>query len=422
MKIKAYVFKRKKGRGKGKFVVRIKYFDEVMGKMRNMERNCEKEHLALELKDKLIDELKKSRGQMQTGEKMTFLQLAEICRETIHQPAIIIQGRKIAGIKTYDTVQCHLVSLKKFFGERLIREITTENLIAYKIQRLKSNSVGLGRPIKITTVNRQLATMRTMMKFAYGKGWIPKDIFFNAKVIDISAEIPRDRFLTPEEGKRLLAACEGTRQITYIRKFKEVKATISQEKPLLRAMLIVAMDTAMRRGEIFKMTWKDIDFENNIIYVLAENTKTQQLRAVPLSQRAKDQLEKVRETSTGEHPFPYKEIRKSFNTAKETAGITNLTFHDLRGTAITRMQEQGTPQPFVSKIAGHARIQTTQKYYTTVPAPVMNTLKDGIDKYNSESGESDGVQNVEPVESSQLEIFFGEGGYIFEEGKPVREI
>jgi hypothetical protein len=62
--------------------------------------------------------------------------------------------------------------------------------------------------------------MRKMMRFAYSKGWILKDIFFNAKVIYTSNEIERHRLLTLDEERRLLAACQGERTVTYKRKLR----------------------------------------------------------------------------------------------------------------------------------------------------------------------------------------------------------
>jgi integrase len=56
----------------------------------------------------------------------------------------------------------------------------------------------------------------------------------------------------------------------------------------LKAIIILALDSGMRRGEIFKLSWKDIDFDNGLIQVIGTNTKTERARLVPLSQRAKD--------------------------------------------------------------------------------------------------------------------------------------
>ena len=91
----------------------------------------------------------------------------------------------------------------------------------------------------------------------------------------------------------------------------------------------------MRRGENFKFRWEDIDFDNNLIRVIGTNTKTERARLVPLSQRAKVELEKLREISP-EKPLPFTDIKRSFATAKRLAGIEDLHFHDLRRTTVTR--------------------------------------------------------------------------------------
>lgn len=75
---------------------------------------------------------------------------------------------------------------------------------------MKTDSELLGKPVKITTVNRELSVMRKIMRYAFGKGWILKDIFFNAKVIDVSAEMERTRLLTKDEENRLLYSCQGS--------------------------------------------------------------------------------------------------------------------------------------------------------------------------------------------------------------------
>jgi integrase len=267
MEVKSKVFKRKSGKSKNKWVVRIEYFDELTGRKRCMERHAEKKGDATDLRNKLIADVKKSRGQIQTGERMTFSQLVTLCEEAFYKPAVIVEGRKVAGVRSIETVKLQMQTLNKYFGKRLIKNLTTESLFDFKLWRLKTDSKQLRRPVKISTVNRELTTMGKMMRFAYGKGWVTKDIFFNSKVIDTSGEMERNRILTLSEEKRLLEACGGKREITYKRKFKgeeqEVNATISVDNPHLKAMIVLAIDSGLRRGEILKLRWSDFDFENN---------------------------------------------------------------------------------------------------------------------------------------------------------------
>jgi integrase len=388
MEIKNKIFKRKTGKSKGKWIIRIQYFDETYGKNRYMERHAEKRSDAIDERDKLINDIKKSFGQIQTGERMTFEHLADYCEKHFYQPAVIVEGRKVAGVRSVNTAKTQLTILKSFFGKRLIKTITTESLTDYKLWRLKTDSERKNVPVKISTVNRELSAMRKMMRYAFGKGWIIKDIFFNAKVIEAFNEIERTRLLTKDEENRLLNSCQGEREVTYKRKWKgkeqEVTATVSVDNPHLKAIIILAIDSGMRRGEIFKLRWQDIDFGNNLIQIIGTHTKTERERIAPLSQRAKDELEQLKKITKGANPFPFTDIKRSFATAKRLAGIDDLHFHDLRRTAITRWLQQGTSLAFAGKFAGHSQLQTTMKHYTSTDAGMIQELNERMNNFNNQ--------------------------------------
>ena len=385
MEIKDKVFKRKSGKSKDKWVARVEYFDDLAGKYKCIERQTDKKGDAVDLRNKLVDEVKKSYGQIQTGERMTFNQLADICEKVFYKPAQLIEGRKMAGIRSIRSVKPQINNLREFFGPRLIKDITTESLVDYKLWRLKTKTEKLGRPVKIATVNRALSAMRKMMRFAFSKGWILRDVFFNAKVIDMSSEIERHRLLTLDEEKRLLDACRVERLITYKRNGREVKALISADNAHLKAMIILALDSAMRLGEILKLRWDDVDFERNLIRVLGTNTKTERERLVPLSQRARNELEKLQKVSSSEKPFPFKDIKRSFATAKRIAGIVDFHFHDLRRTAITRWIQQGTPLTLAGKLGGHTQLQTTMKHYTSNDAESIREISQRMDAFHAQN-------------------------------------
>lgn len=399
MEVKSKIFKRKTGKSKGKWIIRVNYFDAFSGKNKCLERQCERKTDAIDLRDKLTSDLKKSQGQIATGERMTFNKLVDICEKTFYKPAEIVEGRKVTGIRSYkNAVQYQIQRLRSYFGNSPINEITTESLTAYKLWRLKNDSEKLDRPVKIATVNRELAAMRKMMRFAYGKGWLLRDIFFNAKAIETSAEIERTRLLTKNEEIRLLHACQGERQVTYKRKWKgkeqEVTATISVDNPHLKAMIILALDSGMRRGEIFKLRWQDIDFENSLIRIVGTHTKTERERIAPLSQRAKDELDRIKEFSSSENPFPFTDIKRSFATAKRLAKIDDLHFHDLRRTAITRWIQQGTSLAFAGKFAGHSQLQTTMKHYTSTDTAMAKEVVERMNDFHSQYSElDDSVEN-----------------------------
>lgn len=395
--IKDKIFKRKAGKSKGVWIVRIEYFDDVLGKVRYIERNCEKRSDAIDKRDKLIDDVKKTHGQIQTGERMTFDKLADICEKTFYKPAEIVQGRKVAGIRSYDSVKYHIKNLRSFFGLRLINEITTESLTDYKLWRLKPKSEEDTKTVKIATVNRELSAMRKIMRFAYGKGWVLRDIFFNAKVIDMAAEVERQRILTSEEEYRLLNSCQGKFKRKYTRNWKgkeqEITAEIEIDNFPLKVMIILALDSGLRKGEILKLRWDDFDYDNNSIRIIGTHTKTERERSTPLSKRGKDAIEELKQITKGDKPFPFNSIKHSFATAKDIANIEGLRFHDLRRTAITKWQHLLIPLAQAGKLAGHTELQTTMKHYTAMDNNMITELAEKMNAFHLQREQNLEVEN-----------------------------
>ena len=169
-------------------------------------------------------------------------------------------------------------------------------------------------------------------------------------------------------------------------------ATVEVDNPHLKAVILLAIDSGMRRGEILKLKWKDIDFDNDLITVVGTNTKTERERIAPLTERVKGELRRIREISPGEKVFPFDNFKRSWNTAKRIAGIDDLHFHDLRRTAITRWQQYGFPLALAGKLAGHTQLATTMKYYTNADA---ETVREFAEKMNQVHASSDDAPAAE---------------------------
>lgn len=397
MEIKTKVFKRKSGKSKGKWIARITYFDEIHGRTRTIERQADRKTDANDERDEQVAKLKKTRGQSRHGEKMTFNQLVDVCKEAFYKDAVIVEGRKVAGVRSIGSTKIYLDTLTKFFGEWPINNITSESLNDYRLWRIKTGSRNPNlvkkrevQPVKIATLNRELGVMRRMMRHALAKGWLLKDVFYGAGVIDKSAELERSRILTRGEEAALLDSCQGERTVEYERTLRgkkmTVKATISADNPHLKAMIILAVDSAMRLGEILKLRWDDIDFDNHMIRVVGSHTKTERERLAPLSDRAKIELLNLRPISPSQ-PFPFSDIKRSFNTAKRLAGISDLHFHDLRRTALTRWQQAGVPLALAGKFAGHTQLQTTMRHYTATDLAAVKELNEILNNSQVETPE-----------------------------------
>lgn len=347
---------------------------------------------ALDARAKLEAELKKTQGQSVIGDKMTFRDLAKYAKATFYRPAEIVEGRKVAGIKSYKQTYSAIDSLVGYFGNRKLASLTRNDLNGYKTWRLKQGDRRGTKgklkpvernPVKLSTVNRDLATFKHLVKFAHAEGWIGRDVTLGSNAIDADAETARTRTLTDAEEMRLFASCSGKRTVEYKRKGKDVKANVEANNPHLKAIILLGLDSGMRRGEILKLNWQDIDLDSNVITILGTHTKTQRTRSVPMTKRTKTELMALPNIGTEGKVFPFNDFKRSWATAVKVAKIDGLNFHDLRRTFVTRLQTGGVSIGIAAELAGHSRLETTQKHYTSTDnAAVVQDATARIDAAN----------------------------------------
>jgi integrase len=187
-----------------------------------------------------------------------------------------------------------------------------------------------------------------MLSIARKEGWITRNPFETGDpLITIADEKPRERILTRDEEERLLAACTGRRAH-------------------LRLIVISALDTGIRKGELFKLVWDDIDFDEKTIHVRAFNTKTMRERTIALTVRLERELRAHFERSTGDPAVlvfgVVDTVKKAFGSARKAAGLPDLRFHDLRHTAATRLVTANVPLQEVGRVLGHTQPTTTYRY------------------------------------------------------------
>ncbi len=393
MDIKTTIYRRKekkaKGEGKGKkdrragkWVAEIRFSDPDTGDLRRREKQFELRVQAVEGLKQMVSEIERTGGRIATGAAMSFHDLCEKSKATFYKPAVIHEGRKIDGVRSYRSVIGCINTLCEYFGKKPIGKIEQADLRAYRVWRLRRPTTGDRASVSLTAVNRDLQVMRRMMKYAFQEGWVLRDIFAGAKVIDIDAEKARTRLLTAAEEELLLAACEVRPLAAYTRtvsgKRREVKIKKEDAKApnneYLRAVILLALDSAMRRGEILKLRWQDFDFENNLVLIVGTHTKTEKERLAPLTNRTIAELRNLPNFGSAGNVFPFSGFKRSWATAKRIAGVEDLRFHDLRRTAITKLNAKGIPLATAGKIAGHARLETTMKHYIGSDAATISEV------------------------------------------------
>lgn len=375
------------GKRKGQWVSRIKYRISEDGPWKTVERVFDTYSKALDARAILEKEIRSTHGGFTRGEKMTFEDLSRHALATYYAPATFKKGIKVDGVKSVASINRHLNALEQFFGKKKISTITTGDLRAYRVWRNKLGSRRgtvngeLGREISETTINRELQTMRRMMKDAHAEGWVSRDIFAGAKVIKIAHEKERSRILTADEERRLLDNCSGDRLMVPAREGNPRQLRVHNE--FLRCLVVLACDSAMRKSELLKLEWDDIDLDASLIRVIASNSKTERERVVPLSSRGANELKMLPTFGCTGRVFPFEEFKRSWATAKRLARIDDLHFHDLRSTAITRMIDAGIPLPEVAKIAGHERHTTTVKHYVAMDKDMTRKVGETINAANA---------------------------------------
>lgn len=352
----------------GHLCARIRYTDEF-GKRREVRRRVENEKEGRRVLERIRRLLDDGAAKQIDGERMTFGQLADRYQALYVKPAEYANGIKVTGMRSWKTQTQMLGVLKDYFGSRRLNAITVtalEEFAAVRRQTPKVVSIqspkgpdGQPRPRilkeqgqrSIATVNRELELLRTVLNFAEREGWIARNPFKRgARIIRKAEEAPRERILTDDEQARLLAACVDRCEH-------------------LRPILIAALDTAARRGELFQLTWADVDRSRRIIRLTSHKGKRTTFRKVAMTARLAlemDMLWAVSDKQLDTRVFGISDnVAKSWATVCERAEIEGVRFHDLRHTAITVMCRAGISPAEVMKLSGHTQPVTFARYVNT---------------------------------------------------------
>lgn len=331
----------------GTFQVRVSYTGTDGKRHERLRKNIATKSVARRVLREFLDGLEDRGEKAVEGDKLTFARLTNLFTAQHAFDAQYVNQRKVAGLRSLAPVRTYLKVLNGHFSNVLVKDISPGDIHQFKLRRLRTETVR-GKQRSISAVNRELALLRRMFNFALEHRWIKANPFSNTKLILSSDEKPRDRVLSFEEEFRLLGACEAI------------------ERSHLRPLIITALDTACRRGELLKLRWRNVDFTNELISLVAFNTKTAEARDVAMTPRVKHELFKLWQTSQGNQDALVfgiqSSIKRSWKTACVLAGIEDLRFHDLRHTAVTRLVATGLPSAEIMRLSGHKQSNTFLRY------------------------------------------------------------
>ena len=259
----------------------------------------------------------------------------------------VLRKLRHRGLKGY------MKNLRAFFGDRTLADITPNLIAAYKNKRYSDGMAP-------ATINRELANLKKAFNLAMREWeWCHQN-----PVTRVSMEKEnnkRDRWLSEEEESRLLAVSASW----------------------LRDLVLFALHTGMRMGEILELTWRAVDFSRRTVTVL--RSKNGERRTIPVNDTVLRVLkEKARVGCLGSDlvfcsksytPMESGHLRRSFRLALKKAKIEEFHFHDLRHTFATRLVQAGIDLYKVQQLLGHKSPIMTQRYAHHYP----ESLRDGVE-------------------------------------------
>lgn len=244
--------------------------------------------------------------------------------------------------------QRHINYWSAKLGHLTLAEITPAIIVACRTELLaeQTRRKKLRSP---ATVVRYLATLSHAFSIALRDWqWVTENPV--SKISKPREPRGRERFLSEFERERLLTACQHS------------------ASPYLHAVVVLAISTGMRRGEIMNLKWSDIDFGRHMI--LLTETKNGTSRSVPLISLAHERLSelaKVRRIDTS-LVFPSKkgdkpiELKRPWDEAIKVAGLSNFRFHDLRHTAASYLAMNGATTMDIASVLGHKTLAMVRRY------------------------------------------------------------
>jgi integrase len=231
-----------------------------------------------------------------------------------------------------------------------------------------------GRPVTKATAARDLACLRGALSKAVELGLMARNPLFGLRQKSAPSR-KVVRYLSPDEEGRLRAAL--VRRDGYMvaartsgNRWRTLRGDdLYAELPPggygdhLTPVVLLGMNTGLRRGELLSLLWSDVDLESNMLTVRAENAKTGRQRHVPLNAEAQSVLKKWAEQSgRAGQIFTVADVKTAWGGLLESARIEQFRFHVLRHHFASKLVRAGVDLNTVRELLGHSDIKMTLRY------------------------------------------------------------
>lgn len=272
-----------------------------------------------------------------------------------------------------------------------LSEFTTARIERWRVARRSHHAADCttdkrkAREVKRSTINRNIKSLRAALNRATEWGVLSAmplgKIKFRAE--DENAVV---RYLSDDEEARLRAALVARdsarrdarasanewRRARGYKEWAEYETYTDHVTPLV----LLALNTGLRRGELLQLRWRDLDLHRKMLTVRGEGAKTGQTRHVPLNSEATRVMKAWRPTvvdtdscvfSGTKDEKPIVAVKKAWRGALKAAKVTSFRFHDLRHTFASKLVMAGIDLNTVRELLGHKSIAMTLRYAHLAP-------------------------------------------------------
>lgn len=271
--------------------------------------------------------------------------------------------------------QKYAVVICEFFRGMAFRDITAWTIEQFKRKR-SEGITERGEKRAKSTVNRELAQLSSIFSLAVDYGYCEDNPCRRVRLYKVYSR--RERVISEEEERRLLAALTGRHEE-------------------LRPIIILALHTGMRRNEILKLKWTDVDFMANEIRLAEGSTKSGKGRTLPMTDLVRETMLGLREAGDGTgriftgRGYSSGTITNRIARLCDRLGMPDVTLHTLRHTFASRLEERNVNPFLVRDLLGHSTLRMTGHYTHSQP----DALREAVKKLEMEKDCHKIVTNVE---------------------------
>lgn len=347
-----------------------------------------------------------ARGRKKTLGRVGILTLEQAREEALQhlnearkhgEPLAVTQGRRGAGTPTLrQFIDDHympwfkahhkghektLHTLDTSFEPIMLRRL--DEIAGRDLEQIRTAWLNGGN--KPATANRKMGSISGVFSRAVEWAYLPASPLEKVKQLKVDS-IGRIRYLSKEESMALRGALDARERIARAERNSANEWRLERRRKLLpslqevaftdhlKPMVLLSLNTGMRRGEVFNLRWQDVNLAGKVLTVAGEGAKSSETRHIPLNGEAlatlkawKDQGNVTGYVFPGIDDKPMTDVKTAWLELLKNAGIIGFRWHDMRHDFASRLVMAGVPLNTVRDLLGHADIKMTLRYAHLAP-------------------------------------------------------